>query len=49
MSVFRFLGTSSFKLNQPVAKLRGRMDVDEVYQTAGLKGGNNGSLIKMLG
>jgi hypothetical protein len=38
-----------FNLNQPIAELQGEVEIDEVYQTAGLKGRNNSILIKLLG
>jgi hypothetical protein len=38
MTVFR-ASRRLLRLNQPIAELRGEVKVDEVYQTAGLKGG----------
>jgi len=49
MSVFRACKRILVSLNQPTVKLGGVVEVDESYQTAGLKGRNNSSLIKMLG
>ena len=49
MSVFRACKRILISLNQPTVKLGGVVEVDESYQTAGLKGRNNSSLIKMLG
>ena len=37
------------KLDQPIAELQGEVEIDEVYQTAGLRGRNNSILIKLLG
>ena len=48
MTVFRASRRLLLRLNQPIAELQGEVEVDEVYQTAGLKGRNNSILIKLL-
>jgi transposase-like protein len=48
MTVFR-ASRRLLKLDQLIAELQGEVEIDEVYQTAGLKGRNNSILIKLLG
>ncbi len=48
MSGFRASKRILLRLGQLEALLSGEVEVDEVYQTAGLKGKNNSNLIKML-
>jgi hypothetical protein len=48
MTVFRASRRLLLRLNQPIAELQGEVEVDEVYQTAGLKERNNSILIKLL-
>lgn len=49
MTGFRASKRILSKCSQPEAKLRGVVEMDEVYQTAGLKGRNNSCFIKLLG
>jgi transposase-like protein len=49
MTVFRASRRILPKLDQPIAELQGEVEIDEVYQTAGLRGRNNSILIKLLG
>jgi transposase-like protein len=49
MTVFRASKRLLHSLDKPIAELQGEVEIDEVYQTAGLKGRNNSILIKLLG
>jgi hypothetical protein len=49
MTVFRASKRLLHNLDKPIAELQVEVEIDEVYQTAGLKGRNNSILIKLLG
>jgi hypothetical protein len=48
MTVFRASKRLLHNLDKPIAELQGEVEIDEVYQTAGLKGRNN-SILKLGG